>query len=181
MSTSQLKLLVVGNARHGKDATCEIMQDRWGMKFISSSMFCAENVILAAHPGRWESVEECYEDRVNHRAMWYDLIAAENRPDGATLVRRIYDAGYNIYCGMRNKRELYAGKNLGLFDAIIWVDASDRLPLEDKSSMTIEPWMADYWIDNNGPEEELVFNVDQLMQTLLPHQLPNIDKGSYLP
>lgn len=160
------KLLVVGHARHGKDTVCEILQRNWGYTFISSSYFCAEKVIMAEYPGRWLSVEECYADRVNHRALWYDLIAATNTPDGANLARQIYESGYDIYCGMRNKRELHAARNSGLVDLIVWVDASDRLPLEDKSSCTIEQWMADVTIDNNGSEADLEFNVNQLAKFL---------------
>jgi dephospho-CoA kinase len=46
-------------------------------------------------------------------------------------------------------------KNTGVFDYCIWVDRSDHLPLEDRSSMNLEIWMADYVIDNNGTLEDL--------------------------
>ena len=159
------RLLVVGYARHGKDTACEYLQD-WGLKFVSSSYYCAEKGIMAAFPGRWASVDECFADRVNHRKLWYDLIAATNMPDGSYLARSIYEDGYDIYCGMRNKRELFACRNTGLIDAVVWVDASDRLPPESKDSCTIEPWMADYIIDNNGDLDNLQFNIDQLMEHL---------------
>ena len=41
----------------------------------------------------------------------------------------------------------------GLFDLIIWVDASERLPEEDKSSFNIDNSCADIIIDNNGDLE----------------------------
>ena len=34
---------------------------------------------------------------------------------------------------------------------------------ESKDSMSLEQWMANFTIDNNGSLEELQFNVDQLM------------------
>ena len=34
---------------------------------------------------------------------------------------------------------------------------------ESKDSMSLEQWMADYTIDNNGTLEDLVFNTRQLM------------------
>ena len=54
-------------------------------------------------------------------------------------------------------------KNTGVFDLAVWVDRSDHLPEEPKTSMSLEQWMADYTIDNNGSLEELEFNVAQLM------------------
>ena len=63
-------------------------------------------------------------------------------------------------------REFHAIRNAGLCDFVIWVDRSDHLPAEDKSSNTLEPWMADYIIDNNDTLEQLYINVDQLYNYL---------------
>jgi len=71
---------------------------------------------------------------------------------------------HDIYCGLRNKREFHAMRNTSVFDYAIWVDRSDHLPEEAKTSMSLEQWMADFTIDNNGTLEELQFNVDQLIQ-----------------
>ena len=73
---------------------------------------------------------------------------------------------YNIYCGLRNKREFFAMQNTNVFDYVIWVDRSMHLPPEDKNSMSLEQWMADYTIDNNGDLLELQFNVRSLMNNL---------------
>ena len=81
--------------------------------------------------------EECYADRHNHRAEWYDAICDYNVPDAATLGREMFEA-YDIYCGLRNKREFFAMQNEEIFDCAIWVDRSDHLPSEDPSSMSIE-------------------------------------------
>jgi hypothetical protein len=54
-------------------------------------------------------------------------------------------------------------QNTGVFDYAIWVDRSDHLPPESKDSMSLEQWMADFTIDNNGTLEELEFNLDRLM------------------
>jgi dephospho-CoA kinase len=58
-------------------------------------------------------------------------------------------------------------KNTDVFDYAIWVDRSDHLPLESKDSMSLEQWMADYTIDNNGTLDELYFNINELMHHLL--------------
>jgi hypothetical protein len=55
-------------------------------------------------------------------------------------------------------------KNTGVFDYAIWVDRSKFLMPESKDSMSLEQWMADYTIDNNGNLDDLWFNTRQLMK-----------------
>jgi dephospho-CoA kinase len=60
--------------------------------------------------------------------------------------------------------------NTGVFDHCVWVDRSDHVPLEDRSSMNLEIWMADHVIDNNGTLEDLERNTCNLMDHLLTQQ-----------
>ncbi len=161
------KVLVLGYARHGKDTVCELLRDRYDLTFTSSSQFCAEHVVLPwfrSNPGTFEykDAAACFDDRHNHRALWYDLITDYNKPDMARLGREIF-ASNDVYCGLRNAREFHAVKNAGLYDFAVWVDASDRVPPEDASSCTVEPWMADFVLDNNGSLEDLERNLASLM------------------
>ena len=114
----------------------------------------------------YASEEECYLDRHNHRAEWYDAICAYNQPDATRLGKEIFKQ-HDIYCGLRNKREFFAMKNTGVFDYAIWVDRSMHLPAESKKSMSLKQWMADYTIDNNGTLEELELNIKNLMGYIL--------------
>lgn len=159
-----LRLLLLGYARHGKDTVAEILKDKYDFDFMSSSMFCAARIIYPALAEKYgyTTVTECFEDRVNHRQEWYDLISAFNADDPARLGRELFEYR-QIYCGLRSKKEFNALRNEGVFDISIWVDRSDVLPDEDKSSCTVEPWMADYTIDNNGTLEELEREVERLM------------------
>jgi hypothetical protein len=161
------KLLVIGHGRHGKDTVCEILRDKFGYSFESSSRFCSKLFIYDMLKDKYgyASEEECYEDRHNHRKEWYDAICDYNVGDGARLGRDIFDS-HTIYCGLRNKREFFAMKNTGVFDYAIWVDRSDHLEPESKDSMSLEQWMADYTIDNNGDLEELERNVTALIDYL---------------
>jgi hypothetical protein len=162
------KLLVIGHGRHGKDTVCDILKESYGFSFESSSQFCSKLFIydqLKDLYGYADEVE-CYADRHNHRAEWYNAICAYNVPDASRLGRDIFET-HDIYCGLRNKKEYHAMRNTGVFDYAVWVDRSDHLPLEDPSSMSLEPWMADFTIDNNGTLEELHFNTHQLMRHLL--------------
>jgi len=61
-------------------------------------------------------------------------------------------------------------QNEEIFDYAIWVDRTDHLPTEDPSSMSIEQWMCDYTIDNNGSLERLERNVDILIKTIFKNQ-----------
>ncbi|QDP53510.1 MAG: putative deoxynucleotide monophosphate kinase [Prokaryotic dsDNA virus sp.] len=190
------KLLVLGHARHGKDTVAEILQREYGFQFTSSSLFCAEHVVWAAiqdtpkairqhidagMPGmsdnqliadltmmrdqQYANVEDCFKDRINFRTAWFSLIAAYCHPNKERLAREIFEEN-DIYVGIRNKREFRAAVNAGLVDLTIWVDASERVDQEPMASCTVEPWMADVTIDNNGTEAELHHNVHQLMATL---------------
>ena len=165
----KLKLLIIGHGRHGKDTVCEILRDKYGYSFESSSQFCSKLFIYDQLKDKYGYANEkqCYADRHNHRAEWYDAICDYNVPDASRLGRKIFKA-HDIYCGLRNKREFFAMKNTGVFDKVIWVDRSDYLPPESKNSMSLEQWMADYTIDNNGSLKELEFNVQQLMNNIDP-------------
>jgi hypothetical protein len=78
-------------------------------------------------------------------------------------------AGFNIHLfptGQGNivgKREFFSMQNTGVFDKVIWIDRSDHLPPENINSMSLQQWMADHTIDNNGTLEDLEFNVHQLL------------------
>ena len=158
------KLLIIGHGRHGKDTVCEMLRNKYGYSFESSSQFCSKLFIYNQLKDRYgyANEEQCYADRHNHRAEWYDAICNYNVPDASRLGREIFRA-HDIYCGLRNKREFFAMKNTGVFDYAIWVDRIDHLPPESKDSMSLEQWMADFTIDNNGTLSELEFNVDQLI------------------
>ena len=161
------KLLVIGHGRHGKDTVCEILEKNYNYSFESSSRFCSKLFIYNDLKEKYgyANEEECYADRHAHRKEWYDAICDYNEKDAATLGREIFKE-HDIYCGLRNKREFFAMKNTGVFDYAIWVDRSEHLPPENKESMSLEQWMADYTIDNNRDLNGLMFNTYQLMQHL---------------
>lgn len=148
-------ILIIGNARHGKDTFAEILEEVYGLKFISSSQAAADIFIYDALKDKYgyENSIECFEDRVNHRAEWYDMICEYNNPDKAKLAKGILEMA-DCYVGMRDRGEILECKAQGLFEAVIWVDASDRLPLEDASSFNIDKTDADFIVDNNGTLEQ---------------------------
>lgn len=165
--SSPLNILVLGHARSGKDTVSEMLRDQRGFSFTSSSWFCAENIVfpvLSPIYG-YETVEDCFHDRGNHRAEWYELISQFNTPDASALGSVIFEEN-NIYCGLRHRTEFFALKNSGIVDLTIWVDAALRVEDEPFDSCSVEPWMADIVIDNNRDLEALERNVYQVLEAI---------------
>ena len=149
------KLLVIGHKRHAKDSMAEILRDNFGLKFQSSSQAAADIFIYDALKEKYnyQNSEECFEDRVNHRAEWYDMICEYNAHDKARLAKDIMSTS-DCYVGMRDRPEIDECRKQGVFDMVIWVDASDRLPLEGTDSFNIDKSCADIVIYNNGTLDE---------------------------
>lgn len=159
------RLVITGHGRHGKDTVSEMLRDRYGFTFISSSEFAADRVVFPQFKDRYKNVEECFQSRHEHRQEWYDAITAYNTPDRARLGRELFER-YSIYCGIRNRQELDAIIAERLCDCVVWVDASERVPLEPTTSITVGPDQADYVILNNGTLEQLEAEVDVFVRWL---------------
>jgi hypothetical protein len=165
--TRRPKVILLGHARHGKDTVAELLRDVHGFAFQSSSMFCAERVLMpyfAAHGVPYASVEECYEDRVNHRSTWFERIEDYNRDDPSRLCRELFETN-DVYVGMRSAYEFAEARKHA--DFVVWVDAMQRKDPEPRSSFNIDfdPETM-ILLDNNGPEVDLVNNVHALVDHL---------------
>jgi dephospho-CoA kinase len=152
---NNIRLLLIGAARWGKDTLAEILHEHYGLKFISSSQACADIFIYDTLKEKYgyNTPEECYEDRMNRRQEWYEMICEYNKDDKARLAKEILKYN-NTYVGMRDSSEIKECLKQGLFDLVIWVDASKRLPMESLNSFNITPSDADIIVDNNGTYEE---------------------------
>ena len=150
------KLFVLGYARHGKDTFAEFLREEANVEieFVSSSLFVAEAAVLPTLGPRYgyKDLDECFEDRVNHRQEWHELISQYNEADPARLARALFES-HDIYVGLRCIVELEHARNLA--DLVVWVDRSDHLPPEDTSSNTITANDCDLIIPNNQGLDEL--------------------------
>ena len=154
--------LIAGLGRGGKDTLSEILRDKYGITFQSSSYAAAEIFIydLMKDVYGYDSVQECFDDRHNHRDLWYNLISEYNKDDKAKLAKGILESS-DCYVGMRSREELEACKEQGIFSHIFWVDASERVAYkEPESSCTVTKDMADYVINNNGTLKDLEHMAD---------------------
>lgn len=159
-----MKLLIIGHGRHGKDTVAEGLVERMPtLSFMSSSMFVAQTVVrkdLEDIGINYLDLEDCYEDRVNHREFWRDSIARYCNPPERMAQEILSD--HDIYVGMRTRREFYASRHL--FDEVIWVDRSKILPMERSCELT--RWDATYYFNNNNGKEDLVYELDDLQDCL---------------
>jgi len=149
------RLLIIGHGRHGKDTLAEIFARDYGMTFKASSMAASEIFIYDVLKDKYgyRTPKQCFADRGKHRKEWYDLICLYNEHDKARLAKGIMTTS-NCYVGMRDKPEIDECLRQGVFDLVIWVDASNRLPKEPKDSFNITTKSADILISNNGTLEE---------------------------
>lgn len=163
MKNNNLKLLVLGHGRSGKDTVSEYIKSRTNLKYTPTSEILAQKVIYPILSDRYSSWEECLKDRSNRRAEWFQILSEYNKSNPARFLLEVLEEN-DIYCGLRSKIELQYAIVYGKIDLIIWVDASERLPVEDSSSMNIPKYVADFIIDNNGDLEELYFKLDRIIK-----------------
>jgi dephospho-CoA kinase len=166
--TNMPKLLILGHAQHGKDTAAEYLQQAYGVTFESSSLVACREFLWedAATQGMpYATPEALYLNRDKHRQWMYEKIHAYNTPDRTALARLILK-DHDCYCGMRHKEELDACKAAGLFDLILWIDASKRKPAEPSTSTTVTPDDADVVIDNNGAMYDLFDQLDKAWKTV---------------
>ena len=162
-----MKLLIIGHARHGKDTVAEIIRENFGLTFQSSSQAAADIFIYDALKDKYgyETPEACFEDRINHRKEWHDLICEYNKDDKARLGKGIMERA-DVYVGMRSSAEIKACINDGLFDFVIGV-YDPRKPHESTNSFDIDLFTdADFIIPNGGYlsdlEEKTIKVIDDL-------------------
>lgn len=162
------KLCIIGSARWGKDTLAELLNEEFGYTFESSSQSAADIFLYDALKDKYgySTPEECFEDRVNHRQEWYEAICEYNKDDKARLAKGILERS-DCYVGMRDRDEIEECLRQEIFDLVIWVDASERLPEEDASSFNIDKSCADIIIENNGTFEAFKAKVSRLGKTLL--------------
>lgn len=162
-----MKILILGYGRGGKDTLADCLYEEFNLSHTSSSMFACELFIFDILKGilNYRNIEECFNDRHNHRALWHELIKAYNYYFKANLAKEMLSEGYQMYVGMRCREELEESRHL--FDLVIWVDGTGRTGyVEPIESCTVTPDMADIVISNNGTEEEFLDKARALMKLI---------------
>lgn len=174
------KILILGDARHGKDTLAEILCEETNLKFASSSWTAVDiflkDVLEEKYNLSYRSKEEAYEDRVNHRKKWYDEITLYNSEDKLRLVKDILKIA-DIYVGLRNYEEVEQAIKEGSFDHIIGI-YDYRKPREDNTSNTADVFKySDFVIMNNSTIDNLKFKVVNILLKILSTRISNKAKG----
>lgn len=160
-----MKILILGHGRHGKDTVAEYIQQNFGLNFTSSSLVCAELFIydklknLLGYTSSWE----CFNDRHNHRELWFGLIRAYSYYNKTRLTNEILER-YDMYVGMRNDEEYQVSK--GLFDKIFWVDAFGRVDYTDPTMKILFDPAEMELIDNSGTLAFMELQVNERLKCL---------------
>lgn len=171
------KILIIGHATHGKDHFAKELADALDLKFTSSSMFVAQEILWKTWgQDRYEALEDMYEDRMNHRPHWANMISEYNTPDKTRTASTMFSRGNDMYVGMRRRDELEACNAKNLFDLIIWVDASEVRDPEPNTSMELNVEDADVVVNNNSVDENNKLN-QTLDQSIADIGLILEDKG----
>jgi hypothetical protein len=132
---SKTKYIINGWAQHGKDTFADALASRMRLKQLNASMWYAEKVVMPAFPGAYSCVEDCYNDRVNRREMWYHMmrLTAQKNPEVWTAFMQVSD----IYCGHRNISEhtamINSLRNEGFRVKSLWIER-EGMPKEDSTS-----------------------------------------------
>lgn len=151
------KIVIIGHARHGKDTLAKALFILYNLSFKGSSEAASEIFIYDRLKDQYgyKSPAECFEDRVNHRKEWYDLIVQYNKHDKARLAKEIM-AESDIYVGMRSNEEIKECLAQGVFNLVIGV-YNPRVPLESPDSFNIDLWgQSDFVIPNAGKPVDLI-------------------------
>lgn len=159
------KILILGDCSHGKDTLAEMICEHSDLTFASSSQTALDiflqDVLKEKYGLSYNSKEEAYEDRVNHRDKWYDEICLYNQDDKLRLVKDILKIA-DIYVGLRNGLEVEQAITEESFDYIIGI-YDYRKSRESSNSNTADVLKySDFVILNNGTLKDLqqkVFNI----------------------
>ena len=163
------RILIIGHGRHGKDTVAEYLRDKYDLRFYSSSDFVGKKCIWPVWgKERYDTYDDMFADRVNHRHLWSNLISAYNTPDKARTAREmLQEEGADMYVGMRKADEFDACIKENLFTHILWVDASDRHPPEPNPSMEMKETMATHRVSNNENIEHTYAQLDVFVKVLV--------------
>ena len=106
----QPKLLIIGEARHGKDELMQYLAKNYGYLGWSSSYFAACHFMVEKMRERtgiiYDSVEACYADRQSpeHRQIWFESIEEFNDPDRTKMAREMLAQPKNFMLTRRQTR-----------------------------------------------------------------------------
>lgn len=161
------KILILGDARHGKDTLADILCKAYNLKSKSSSEMALDlflyDTLVNVYGFDYRTKEEAFKDRINQRHIWYNEITSYNAIDKTRMVKQILNEN-DIYVGLRNSVEVEQAIEEGLFDHIFGV-YNYRVQRENDDSNTADVFKYSQVVFmNKGTIEDLKDLVTELIE-----------------
>jgi hypothetical protein len=181
MSNTQTNLILLGHGRHGKGTFGKIALAVFALAAGSSSAVANDLFMYEQLKDKYgyTSAEQCYADRANHRQEWFEGILAFNTPNRTALAEAVFQR-FPIYDGIRSRLEFDGIRRKGLFSLAIWIDGSERHPLEPGTSFELTKADADIVIDNNTTPLEFFAKVVNALRMMGYPTAQGVDVPRYL-
>ena len=144
-----MKLSISGYGEHGKDELAKILKRISILKYTKSTSAYVKDEMFEYMKKlgfQYKDVEECYDDRINHREKWARFIDDFNEEDPARLYKRCLK-DQDILTGVRRKHEFEAVKALDVIDICIWVERKNFH--KNDTTQTYGPELCDMIILND--------------------------------
>jgi len=123
------KLIINGHARHGKDYLAAAVSEELGLVHLNASMYFAEKYVEPAF--NYGCVELAYKDRVNKRALWYEMMRMHDWQQNFMQLSDVFTGHRNI----EEHQEMHKTLDcLAVF--VVWSEK----PWEDPSSCQWQDW-----------------------------------------
>ena len=164
-------VVLLGPSRSGKNEVAKYWYETYGITYGTSSWEACKVLVREQlsmfYDLKYESLEDCYHDRHNHREKWFRLIATRAHYEPLWLASRIF-AKARVYIGLRGRAEYDAIKKT--FNPwFVWVHPGDRVPMEPTSSNQLTADDADRVLHNNRTLSEALAVADEMALDLFSH------------
>lgn len=113
------RILIIGNAKEGKNKVAHIINETYGIKYLSRSKAALKFVYeILKDILEYKDEKECYLKRIEDNDYWEYIIDKYNNKDKARFTKEmLMDCQCRV--GMTDIKEFMACR--GLFDIIVWV------------------------------------------------------------
>lgn len=149
------KILLVGWGRCGKDCASAFLHEHCGLPATGSTSWAAlpmmAKLLNLPQQAAWEQRHNC-------RQVWKDALDDFRKNDPLLLINLALANGGVVVTGIRDKKELDAAKEAGLFHRILWID---RPGIPRDPTVTFEARDCTDYVKNDGSLERFHHNLIQ--------------------
>ena len=159
-----MKIGICGPGMAGKDTVATELASILGLRYFAGTSKWAAQLVFERIGRFYRSVEDCWNDRRNHREEWARIIGEYNSKDPVALYRDCLK-DQDFLTGIRWKHEFRACAAEGLVD--LWIYVS-REGCKD-STCQVTPQDCDLTIVNDGTLGDLNWKLGTIGSILRSH------------